>query len=391
MTTFATMTSSWRGHVVADVPFFDLGANERRLRDALHAELDRVLDGGYFVGGPIVDEFEREFAAFVGSRHCIGVGNGLDAIRLILEAYGIGAGDEVIVPAFTYYASWLGVMQTGATPVPVDVDALTANLDASLVEPFITERTRAILAVHLFGRPAPLPALRELADRRGLLLIEDAAQSHGAMTSIGMTGAVGDAAAFSFYPTKNLGALGDGGGVTTSDPEVDRRIRSRRSYGQGASKYDHVDTGWNSRLDPMQAAFLSMHLRHLAEWTAMRRTIALRYIEALGPRSAALIGADDIEGSVWHHVVLRASDRGRLQRFLLDRGVHSDAHYPYSIRDVAPMREVLTEKAQALSYPAAESLAQSVTSLPIGPWMTAEQIDRVAAALSEVPEDLLLR
>jgi dTDP-4-amino-4,6-dideoxygalactose transaminase len=374
---------------MTEVPFFDLGANESRLRAELHEEFDRVLDGGYFIGGPLLERFESQFAAYVGSAHCAGVGNGLDAIRLILEAYGVGSGDEVIVPAFTYYATWLGVMQTGARPVPVDVDPASANIAPSLVEAAITGRTRAILAVHLYGRPAALEALRPIADRHGLLLIEDAAQSHGATTPIGMTGAVGDAAAFSFYPTKNLGALGDAGGVTTSDADVDRRIRSRRSYGQGSSKYDHVDTGWNSRLDPMQAAFLSVHLRHLDDWTRVRRDIATRYVEALGSSSSAILGGSDISGSVWHHVVVRAADREGFRAHLASRGVSTDVHYPYSIAEVAPVRALLTVDELARPYPAAENLARTVTSLPVGPWMSEVQVEQVADALSSVPEHLL--
>ncbi|MFT4285231.1 MAG: DegT/DnrJ/EryC1/StrS family aminotransferase [Protaetiibacter sp.] len=374
---------------MAEVPFFDLGANERRLRERLHARLDEVLDGGYFVGGPIVERFERGFAEFVGAGFCAGVGNGLDAIRLILEAYGVGQGDEVIVPAFTYYASWLGVMQTGARIVAVDVDPDTANIDPTLVEAAITPRTRAILAVHLYGRPAAVEALRSIADRHGILLVEDAAQAHGALTPIGMTGAAGHAAAFSFYPTKNLGALGDAGAVTTSDPAIDRRIRSRRSYGQGSAKYDHVDTGWNSRLDPLQAAFLEVHLEHLDEWTAVRRRIAARYVEALGGAASSIIGADDIEGSVWHHVVVRAERRDDFRAHLLAQGVHTDVHYPYWLGEVAPALDALAPGAATSGFAASERLARTVTSLPVGPWMTDAQVDQVAAALANAPRDLI--
>jgi dTDP-4-amino-4,6-dideoxygalactose transaminase len=375
---------------VAEVPFFDLGANERRLRDRLHASLDEVLEGGYFVGGPIVEAFETRFAQHVGSGFCAGVGNGLDAIRLILEAYGIGPGDEVIVPAFTYYATWLGVMQTGARIVPVDVEYDTANLDSALVEAAITPRTRAILAVHLFGRPARVEALRPIADRNSLLLIEDAAQAHGALTTLGMTGSVGDAAAFSFYPTKNLGALGDAGAVTTSDARVNARIRSRRSYGQGAAKYQHVDTGWNSRLDPLQAAFLSVHLEYLEEWTVARRSIAEQYVDALGDAAEVIIGASDLPGSVWHHVVVRATRREEFRAHLLARGIHTDVHYPYAIGDVEPARRGVAEGASADGFPVAERLSRVVTSLPVGPWMMKEQVAQVASALASVPRELLL-
>ena len=372
------------------VPFFDLGQAVRSRRAQLHECLDEVLDTGYFIGGALTTRFEEQFAAFIGADFAIGVGNGLDAIRLILEAYNIGPGDEVIVPAFTYYATWLGVTQTGATPVPVDVLSATANIDPAAIESAITAKTRAIIPVHLYGQAADLKAIRAVADAHGLLVIEDAAQSHGAVSTDGMTGAAGDAAAFSFYPTKNLGALGDAGAVTTSDPEVARRVTSRRSYGQGASKYDHVDTGWNSRLDPLQAAFLSLHLRSLDEWTARRRQIAQRYLDALGrERWVAVTGPSDVSGSVWHHFVLQSPARAELQQFLADRSVATDVHYPYAVHELEPMRKLMSPVSLAQQFPNAETLATQVTSLPMGPWMSDAQVDHVAAALGQIPAALL--
>lgn len=375
---------------MTQVPFFDLGQGIRPHRGELHAALDEVLDSGYFIGGAMTTRFESEFAAFVGADFCLGTGNGLDAIRLILEAYDIGPGDEVIVPAFTFYATWLGVTQTGATPVPVDVIRSSANLDAAAIAAAITPRTKAIVAVHLYGQAADLRAIRTIADEHGLILVEDAAQSHGAISTAGMTGAAGDAAAFSFYPTKNLGALGDAGAVTTSDPEVARRVTSRRSYGMGASKYDHVDTGWNSRLDPLQAAFLSLHLKSLPEWTERRRSIASTYFDALGPeRAAAVTGPRDVTGSVWHHFVLKASVRAELQEFLAGHEISTDAHYPYSVHRLDPMRALMTDASLAQSFPVSEDLALQVTSLPMGPWMRDDQVAQVAAALHEIPLELL--
>jgi len=374
---------------MSTVPFFDLGPLVRAEADEVHAAFDTVLSSGYFVGGPVTETFENQFADFLGVKHCIGVANGLDALRLALEAYGIGPGDEVIVPAFTYYATWLGVTQTGATPVPVEVLGSTANLDPAAVEAAITPRTRAILPVHLYGQAADLAALKAIAGTHGLLLFEDAAQSHGAMSNAGMTGTVGDAAGFSFYPTKNLGALGDAGAVTTSDDEIARIVRSRRSYGQGSSKYDHVDTGWNSRLDPLQAAVLSLHLGKLAGWTVRRREIATAYRDALGTRTGTMVGPVDIESSVWHHFVIRANDRERLQAHLLEAGVQTDAHYPYAVNRLAPMRELMTPESAAAEFPVAERLAREVVSMPMGPWMTEEQVERVASALTGVPDDLL--
>lgn len=372
------------------VPFFDLGSLIRSEAADLHKCLDEVIDTGYFVGGPITSAFETKFASFIGSEHAVGVANGLDAIRLALEAYGIGPGDEVIVPAFTYYATWLGVTQTGATPVPVDSLSDSANIDPDMIAAAITDRTKAVIAVHLYGQAADLAAVQAITNTHGLILVEDAAQSHGAMSTAGMTGSVGHAAAFSFYPTKNLGALGDAGAVTTSDPEITDRIRSRRSYGQGASKYDHVDTGWNSRLDPIQAAFLSLHLDKLADWTAQRRSIARRYLDAVGPdRFTAVVGPSDVNDSVWHHFVLKAGSRTALQAYLDASGVSSDAHYPYAVHQLAPMKSLLSDSTRNLSFPVAEALAQQVTSVPMGPWMSDEQIDTVAAALAGIPDALL--
>jgi dTDP-4-amino-4,6-dideoxygalactose transaminase len=377
------------GEGVSTVPFYDLGVAVRSHREGLHAALDEVLESGYFIGGDLMTRFENEFAEFIGSRFCIGTGNGLDSIRLLLEAYGIGPGDEVIVPAFTFYATWLGVMQTGATPVPVDVLSSTANLDPALIEAAITPRTRAIIPVHLYGQAADLAAILTVAGKHDLVVIEDAAQSHGAVSTGGMTGATGHAAAFSFYPTKNLGALGDAGGITTSDESIVGLVRSRASYGKGQSKYDHVDTGWNSRLDSLQAAFLSLQLRSLPESIATRRTIATRYLEALGESAGAVVGPRDVAGSVWHHFVLKAASREKLQQHLAAAGVSSDVHYPYAVNELAPVQEHMRETDRGASFPVAKALSEQVTSLPMGPWMTDHQIDQVVEALSSIPAELL--
>jgi dTDP-3-amino-3,4,6-trideoxy-alpha-D-glucose transaminase len=373
-----------------EVPFFDLGQSVRTYADELHACLDEVLATGYFVGGSLVSRFEGQFAGLVGTTDCVGVGNGLDAIRMILEAYEVGIGDEVIVPAFTFYATWLGVTQTGATPVPVDVLPGTANLDPAGIEAAITARTKAIIPVHLYGQAADMLSITAIAKRHGLLVVEDAAQAHAANSNAGVVGAVSDAAAFSFYPTKNLGALGDAGAVTTSDPSVADRIRSRRSYGQGKSKYDHIDTGWNSRLDPLQAAFLSLHLKKLDQWTARRREIASAYSAALGDRRSSAIGPVDLRGSVWHHFVVKATRRAELQKYFSDNGVGTDVHYPYAVHELDPMRKLMPASARSEEFPVALALSRQVTSLPMGPWMSDEQVERVASTLGEVPDGLLV-
>lgn len=370
---------------MADIPFFDISAGVASRRAELHAALDAVIDGGYFVGGEPVDRFERDFAKFVGARECVGLGNGLDALRIGMEALGIGRGDEVIVPGFTFYASWLAVMQTGAVPVPVDVTLATASLDLDAVEAAITPATRAIMVVHLYGIPAALADLRRIADRRGVALIEDAAQSHGATAGEAMTGSVGDFAAFSFYPTKNLGALGDGGALTTSSSELASVVRSRRSYGQGLTKYEHVDSGWNSRLDTLQAAFLSRSLSRLSANNARRRAIADTYLRALGALAAGVVGAAHIDESVWHHFVLRTTDRVAARTWLAKRGVATDIHYPYYFDTVTPM----------IAFPHSgelqnsQTLSEQVLSFPVAPWLTDEQVATVAAALAALPASLV--
>lgn len=372
-----------------NVPFFDLGRTIKSEAKELHEALDRVIDSGYFIGGPSVERFEQEFATYVGAKHCIGVANGLDAIRLILEAYEIGPGDEVIVPAFTYYATWLAVIQTGATLVPVDVIENTANIDPALVEDAITSKTRAIIAVHLFGQGADMFPLVEIAQKHKIFIFEDAAQGHGAETTAGRVGSCSDAAAFSFYPTKNLGALGDGGAVTTNDPTIAARIISRRSYGQGKTKYEHVDTGWNSRLDPLQAEFLSIHLAKLDTWNEKRRQIAASYIEALGEdRFTSIIGPHSQRESVWHHFVLKSSDRNSLRDYFTQWGITTDIHYPYSIREVGPMNRYLSET-PSMAHHVATTLGEQVLSLPIGPWLADGEIELVREALSSIPSAIL--
>jgi dTDP-4-amino-4,6-dideoxygalactose transaminase len=373
------------------LPFFDLGRTIRSESKELHDALDRVIESGIFVGGPSVSNFERDFAAYVDAKHCLGVANGLDAIRLILEAHEIGPGDEVIVPAFTYYATWLAVIQAGATLVPVDVLANTANIDPSLVEEAITRKTRAIIAVHLFGQGADMLPLVKLAKKHDLVLVEDAAQSHGADSSAGRVGSCADAAAFSFYPTKNLGALGDAGAVTTHDPIIAARILSRRSYGQGNSKYEHVDTGWNSRLDSLQAEFLSIHLEKVDAWTKRRREIAASYITALDDSLFdSIIGPHSPKESVWHHFVLKTTDRSNLRDYFSSRNISTDIHYPYSINEIVPLKPYLRDKQNLERLSVAMSLGNQVISLPIGPWMSDEEVSKVCEVLSILPESFFM-
>ncbi len=375
-----------RGVIVTEVPFFDLRRATISRRDSLHRIFDATLESGYFVGGAAVLEFEREFARYIGVQECVGVGNGLDALRIGMEALGIGPGDEVIVPGFTFFATWLAVLQAGGIPVPVDVGEDTAALTASSVAPAITKRTKALIVVHLYGIPADFTGLRSLADDAGIYLIEDAAQCHGASSEGRLAGSIGDFAAFSFYPTKNLGALGDGGAITTNSGSLASKARSKRSYGQGANKYDHIDTGWNSRLDSLQASFLANDLPNLDFLNSRRRVIASIYLDALGGGSQAVVGTTNHAESVWHHFVLRTVNRDDARRFFTSRGIGTDIHYPYYFGNVAP----LNAYSESVHLPNSKLMSEQVLSLPISPWLTDLEIEKVASALTSLPRELLV-
>lgn len=369
-----------------NVPFFDLRAQLADYSGELHEALDAVLGSGGLIGGKSVDAFEAEFAQKFGIQHAVTVGNGLDAIRLILEGYGVGPEDQVIVPNFTFYATWLAVMQVGAIPVGVDVELESGNIDAALVEDAITSKTRAIIAVHLFGRPARMRELQVLAKKHKLILIEDAAQAHGAMVDDRYVGNLGDAAAFSFYPTKNLGALGDGGAVTTQSSRLADLLRSLRSYGVGETKYEHVNVGWNTRLDSLQAEFLSLHLKKLGGFTERRREIAGRYLSEVPELRRYALAPEKVADSVWHHFVLKSENRASSRNYLESRGIRTDIHYPYVLPELKPVVAYLKEHHISIgsgNFERAAKLSTSVFSLPIGPWMTDEQVDTVIAALRE--------
>lgn len=373
------------------VPFFDLKKQLLSYREELHQALDQTLDGGYFIGGRALESFENNFADFVGVKSCVGLGNGLDALRIVLEYWKIGPGDEVIVPSFSFYATFLSVMQVGATPVFVDVELSSANINPDLIEEAITPKTKAIIAVHLYGQPAKMVAINEIANRHQIKVLEDSAQAHGAILDGRMAGSLGDASGFSFYPTKNLAALGDAGAITTNDDELAKFAKSRRSYGVGKTKYEHIDLGWNSRLDSLQAAFLQVHLGKLPEWTARRRDIAGRYLEALGPKKSKVVGPENVNESVWHHFVLRTKNRESLQKALIELRVSTDIHYPYYANSLGPVANHLSRSGAGVSdNPNGKELANFVVSLPMGPWMEASQVDMVCEALasSEVLDEL---
>jgi len=376
--------------IILKIPFFDLSSEISKHKGEILKNLERVLDDGQFVGGKYVELFERDFAEFSGARFCVGVGNGLDAIRLILEALEIGPGDEVIVPSFTFYATWLAVMQVGATPVFVDVEASSASIDPLLLEGALSSKTKAIIVVHLFGVPSDMAAISMFANRNGLKVIEDCAQAHGATIAGKPVGTFGIAGAYSFYPTKNLGALGDAGAIVTDDSLLTDKSLSRRSYGQGATKYDHVDSGWNTRLDTLQAAILSVNLALLPSYNTRRREIARHYLDALDVRAHHVVSGQ-IDESVWHHFVVKAQNRERFRDYMAGQGVATDIHYPYCSSSTPAVTKYLSSLGgpETSHSQVALELSKTVVSLPIGPWMTDGQVEYVAQVLRGLPSNVL--
>lgn len=359
------------------VPFLDLKAAYQELKTELDSAVLRSMESGWYIGGSDVEAFEAAYAQYCGAEFCVGVGNGLDALHLVLRAFGIGPGDEVIVPSNTYIATWLAVSYTGAKPVPVEPEERTYNLNPELVEAAITPRTRAIIPVHLYGQPADLDPILSIAKQHNLWVLEDAAQAHGARYKGQRIGAHGDAVAWSFYPGKNLGAMGDAGAVTTSNLEVADKVRMLRNYGSKV-KYVNEITGYNSRLDPLQAAALGVKLLHLDEWNGRRKKIAEFYIKELANTSLVLPFVPDWAEPVWHLFVVRSQERDRLQRHLEDRGISTLIHYP-----IPPhLQQAYVEmRLPEGSFPLSEVIHREVLSLPIGPHLSMEQAARVVEAV----------
>jgi dTDP-4-amino-4,6-dideoxygalactose transaminase len=345
------------------IPFLDLSVPYSKLKVDFDAAYQRVLQSGWYILGKEAEAFEKEFASYCGVKHCVGVGNGLEALHLTLRAYGIGSGDEVIVPANTYIATWLAVSYAGATPVPVEPDAQTYNIDPAQIEAAITRRTRAIMPVHLYGQPADMDPIVDIARKHDLRVIEDAAQAHGARYKGRLAGSLGDAAGFSFYPTKNLGAIGDGGAVITSDPNLADKVRMLRNYGS-RTKYENEMKGFNSRLDELQAAFLRVKLHHLDDWNARRRTLAATYLRML-PGEAGLFMPSVPEWTepVWHQFVIRHRNRDALRTSLAASGIGTLIHYP-----IPPhLSQAYSEMAfRRDSFPITEEIARTILSLPMG-------------------------
>ena len=359
------------------IPFLDLKAPHVELRNEISGAIDRVVASGWYILGPEVDAFEAEYATYCEADHCVGLANGLDALHLALRAMDVGPGDEVIVPSNTYIATWLAVSQCGATPVPVEPVEATYNIDPSLIEAAITPRTKVILPVHLYGQPCDMGPILAIARKHGLRVLEDGAQAHGARYKGKRIGAHGDVVAWSFYPGKNLGALGDGGAITTSDAELADRIRVLRNYGSRV-KYVNEVQGYNSRLDPIQAAVLSVKLKYLDEWNARRLLLARLYLDGLAGSNLVLPHVPEWADPAWHLFVVRHRKRDALQKQLADAGVGSLIHYP-----VPPHKQQAYANSgfSYADFPLASVMADQVLSLPIGPHLSAGEANAVIASV----------
>lgn len=367
------------------VPWIELGSLYTSIRDELDDAYFRVMKSGNFVLGPEVEAFEESFAEFCGVRHCVGVGSGLDALHLALLSLGIGPGDEVLVPSNTFIATWFAVSYCGATPVPVEPDVRTYNMDPRLIRKSLSKKTKAIIPVDLYGQPADADAITEVAKEYNLFVVGDAAQSHGASYHGKRTGSFYDAECFSFYPVKNLGAYGDGGAVTTNSDAIADRLRLLRNYGS-TQKYHHVVSGYNSRLDELQAAFLKVKLNHLERWTRARRATAQLYTRLIQDRVGGGNGITlphtmpGVDAS-WHLYVIRLKERDRIRRSLQDEGVATLIHYPVPPHMQPPYTSTgITPR----SLPVAESISSEVLSLPLHPLITEEEVQFVVESLVEL-------
>jgi len=368
------------------IPFLDLKAINAHYRDALIEACTNVIDSGWYIHGNECKAFEQEFAQYCGTKHCIGVANGLDALTLIIRAYKemgvMQDGDEIIVPANTYIASILAISENRLTPVLVEPDIATYNIDPKLIEANLTEKTKAIMAVHLYGQAAAMEAINSIAKKHNLKVIEDSAQAHGAILDGKRTGNLGDASGFSFYPGKNLGALGDGGAVTTNDDELASIIRALGNYGS-QKKYENRYKGVNSRLDEMQAAILRVKLKYLDEETDRRRTIADYYINNIKNEKITLpiqnlkLNIQHYQNHVWHLFVIRTDNREHLQKYLLDNGIQTMIHYP-----IAPYNQPAYKEWFQQAYPLTDTIHEQVLSLPISAVQTITETESIVRAIN---------
>lgn len=366
------------------VPFLDLSAITSKLNADIQKAVKRVIDSGNYILGEEVEQFEQNWASYCGADHCIGVGNGLDALVLGLRALNIGSGDEVIVPAHTFVATWLAIDTVGAIPVPIDANYDTLNIDVSAIAEAITSKTKAIVPVHLYGQPANLDEVIKLANKHQLFVIEDAAQAHGALWLEKKIGQHGDLVCWSFYPGKNLGAHGDAGAITTSNIDLANKLKMLRNYG-AKEKYLYELVGQNSRLDPIQAAILDVKLPHLDEWTYKRRRIASFYSEAFSELDLLSTSIDPRASSVWHLYTIRHQSRDALQAALNKRGIETLIHYP-----IAPYQQRAFTKLEIAekTFPIATEAAATLLSLPIGPHLTHKDVDHVINAVYDSLNEL---
>lgn len=365
-----------------EIPYLKLNTIHEPLKEELKKKFDTVLEREWFIQGKECQEFEKGFAAFCGTKYCVGVGNGLDAIRVILQAYDIGAGDEVIVPANTFIATVLAVSYVGATPVLVDADIATYNIDIGKIEEKITDRTKAIIVVHLYGRTVEMGEVWKIADKYNLKVIEDSAQAHGALYKGSCTGSLGNAAAFSFYPGKNLGALGDGGAVTTDDEELAGKVRALCNYGS-YQKYCHEFKGCNSRLDEIQAALLSVKLKKLMGWNEERKNIAEEYNKRIHNRLLILPKITERDGHVFHIYPILCEHREKLVAYLEQKGIHTNIHYPIPIPQQGAYHEIGVDMAE---YPVTARICAEEVSIPLYPGMIREEVDYVVDTLNNYQE-----
>lgn len=361
------------------VPFVDLKPMHLPLYEEMHQAFNTVLENSWFIGGENDKSFEDQFADYIGADYAVGCGNGLDALMLIMKGLGIGPGDEVILPANTFIASALAVSYTGAKPVLVDPILETANIDPCRIEEAITSNTKAILPVHLYGQPAEMKQIMDIAKKHNLFVVEDAAQAHGAAYYGKKVGSFGDGAGFSFYPGKNLGALGDAGIALLKDEEVAKRTRAYGNYGSEV-KYKHVFQGNNSRLDEMQAAFLRVKLKHLNEWNDERRRIANKYLEGIQNPLISLPVVIDGADHVWHIFAIRTSERDRLQKYLEESGISTNIHYPIPVHLQKAYEDLGYHEGD---FPVAEELSRTELSLPMYYGMSDAQIQFVIDKLNQ--------
>ena len=359
------------------IKFLDLEKVNNRFRTEIDAKIKNILDNGWYLQGAENEEFEKSFAQFCGTKYALGVANGLDALRLIIKAHGFGVGDEIIVPANTYIATILAISDNGCTPVLVEPDINTYNINPDLIEEKITPKTKAIMVVHLYGQAVQMQKIWDLAKKYNLKVFEDCAQAHGAIYQGKRVGNLSDAGAFSFYPGKNLGCLGDGGAVTTNDEEIYNKIKALANYGSDR-KYHHIYKGLNSRLDEIQAAVLDVKLPHLDADNNRRREIAKYYRENIKNPKIILPKTYDDKATVWHVFVVRTQNRDEFQKYLADNGIQTLIHYP-----TPPHKQDAYKEWNNLSFPISEEIHRTIISLPMSPVMTQEEVQKVVDVIND--------